>query len=65
MLREDGDMKIHKWKNYNVRWILPILNISFDSIDTTIGIGWWTWHMEFIFPKKINAPFKPFKGYEI
>lgn len=55
-------MKIHKWKNYNVRWILPILNISFDSIDMTIGIGWWKWHMEFIFPNKGN---NSFRGYEV
>jgi hypothetical protein len=54
-------MKIHKWKNYNTRWILPILNITSDSIDTTIGIGRWKWHMEFIFPKTIDAPFR---GYE-
>lgn len=55
-------MRIHKWKNYgNVLWIFPILNISFDSIDTTIGIGWWKWHVEFIFPKTIDAPFR---GYE-
>ena len=55
-------MKIHKWKNYgNVLWIFPILNISFDSIDTTIGIGWWKWHVEFIFPKTIDAPFRGFE----
>lgn len=61
MLKEDGDMKTHKWKSHNL-WLLPILMVDKDSIDVTISIGWWRWHLEFIFPNKGN---NSFRGYEV
>lgn len=54
-------MKIHKWKSHNL-WLLPILMVDKDSIDVTICIGWWRWHLEFIFPNKGN---NSFRGYEV
>lgn len=46
-------MTIHKWKSHNW-WLLPILEVSSDSHDTSISIGWWRWHMEFIFDKNVE-----------
>lgn len=46
-------MKIHKWTSCD-RWILPSLRVSSDSIDTTICVDWWKWHIEFIFDKKVE-----------
>lgn len=54
-------MKIHKWKSHNL-WLLPILMVDKDSIDFYICIGWWRWHIEFIFPNKGN---NSFRGYEV
>jgi hypothetical protein len=57
-------MKIHKWKSHNW-WLLPILEVSSDSHDTSISIGWWRWHMEFIFLKKLKDCDKvKIEGYE-
>jgi hypothetical protein len=46
-------MTIHKWTSYAI-WLLPTLSILDDTHDTTLCIGWWKWHVEFIFEKNLN-----------